>query len=141
MTDEATPATAQSANEALANPALSTLEQDWRPALLAYVGRGQESALARAHDLGRDALAARITLIDVLAVHHRVTATLLRDTMRTTAAASTSAAPAAEELSELLDRCADFLRESVTPYVMAQQAYRGVGSGASKSQARPAACT
>jgi hypothetical protein len=102
--------------------ALAALQQDWRPALLAYVGRGDESALVRAYELGRGALSAQVNLVDLLEVHHRVVSTLVREVVG-------RELPVGPDLGEVLDRCAAFLQESVTPYAMAQLAYRELSAG------------
>jgi hypothetical protein len=102
--------------------ALEALRRSWRPALLAYVGRGDESALVRAYELGRGALAAQVNLVDLLGVHHRLASALVLEVV-------VPQPLDGADLGTLLDRCAAFLQESVTPYAMAQLAYRELSTG------------
>lgn len=102
---------------------IEALARSWRPALLGYVGHGREDALLLALDLGREAVARGIGLIDVVQVHQDMVAELLRDED-----------PAA--VSGLLQAADAFLREALAPYAMSHPGYpprRGPGSGAGPS--------
>ena len=62
-----------------------------------------------------------MNLVDLLEVHQAVASSLVREVIG-------ARPPDEAQLGQVLDRCAAFLRESVTPYAMAQVAYRDLGA-------------
>jgi len=101
---------------------VAALARSWRPALLSYVGRGEEEALLLAHGLGRTSVAGGIGVLELLAVHQEVAAGLVLE-----AATCPGVAPdGSQTLEQVLRRCDAFVREAVVPYEMA---WRGYASG------------
>lgn len=79
-----------------------------------YLNTGDEAALVRAGDLGRQALAERASLMELASVHHQALEALLRvekDEQRRGA---------------LVRAAADFLSEFLSPYEMAQRGFQDV---------------
>ena len=55
------------------------LARDYRAAFLRHLARREESSLHTGYELGRAALAARSSLLDVVRVHHELLVELLRE--------------------------------------------------------------
>lgn len=92
---------------------VTRLRRDWRPALLAHLGRGEESGLNMAYQLGRGAVAADIGLLDLVGVHQTLVAELVGD-------------PTASDIPALVASCDAFLLEALAPYEMTRQGYPAV---------------
>ena len=61
----------------MTDPALARLRLDYRSALVGYLSRRGESQLHSAYELGRSAIAARVSLLELVQVHNAVTLDLL----------------------------------------------------------------
>jgi serine phosphatase RsbU (regulator of sigma subunit) len=83
------------------------LASDYREALGAYLASTDEAGRARAYELGHRAVAARLGLIDFLAIHRAAVADLL----------ATSASP------EAITTAIDFFSESLATFDMAHRGY------------------
>jgi hypothetical protein len=88
--------------------------RDYRAAFLRYLGRHEESARTAAYELGRAALAADLSLLPLVRIHHDVLIDVLGDTPPGEAPAVAGAA-------------SDFLLEVLASYDMVQRALRGGG--------------
>lgn len=87
---------------------LAALKRDYRTAFLRYLPRHDEVPLTQAYELGRRAIASRVSLLDILVIHHAVLAETLQET------------PA--ETADILAAASTFLAEALAPYDMAQRA-------------------
>jgi Phosphoserine phosphatase RsbU, N-terminal domain len=87
---------------------IADLHRDHRAAFLRHLGRREESALAAGYQLGRSALAADISLLEVVRVHHDVLLEVLRDTPT-------------DEVPAVAQAASDFLLELVASYDMSQR--------------------
>ena len=88
------------------------LERDYRAAFLRHLARREESSLHTGYELGRAALAAHSSLLDVVRVHHELLVELLRDSP-------------AEEAPLIAGAAAEFLLEVLASYDMAQRGIPG----------------
>jgi S-adenosylmethionine:diacylglycerol 3-amino-3-carboxypropyl transferase len=52
--------------------------RNYKPALLAYLSRGGEAELRRGYELGRDAIARGLSLLEIVQLHHAVLVEVLR---------------------------------------------------------------
>ena len=86
------------------------LLRDYRAAFLRYLARREESALHAGYEIGRTALAAELSLLDVVGVHHDVLIEVLRDSP-------------AEEAGLVAAAASDFLPEVLASYDMAQRGF------------------
>jgi hypothetical protein len=89
---------------------LGDLTQDYRTTLLRFLPHHDEGARAAAYDLGRRAVAAEVSLLEVCRVHHQVVMEVLRD------------APT-DELLALVEGSTELLLEALAAYDMT---HRGV---------------
>ena len=88
---------------------LERLVKDYRIAFLRYLPRREEAALATGYALGREALAAGVSLLDLVRVHHHVLADSL-EPART------------GEYPNVVSAAGTFFTEVVAAYEMAQRA-------------------
>lgn len=84
------------------------LRRDHRAALLRHLGHRQESSLHAGYELGRKALAAGISLLEVVRVHHEVLVEVLRTTRP-------------DEVEAVTEAASDFLLEVVASFDMSQR--------------------
>jgi len=91
------------------HPRTETPDAQYRDALAAYLARGGEAALARAYELGRDALAAGRSIPDMVTAHSRALHAVVAAPSR--ADGTTEAAGA-------------FLAEALSPFEMTHRGYR-----------------
>ena len=89
---------------------LDDLRLDYRAAFLRHQARREEAVLNAGYQLGRSALAAGISLLDLVRVHHDVLIDVLRDS------------PAAE-VPDVAEAASDFLLEVVASYAMSQRRF------------------
>jgi signal transduction histidine kinase len=89
----------------------STFAEEYRSAFAEYAQRGGESALRRAYELGRYAIAEKKSLMEFSSLHHQALHAIWADTQEMA------------NQEELLTSAADFLAETLSPYEMA---HRGV---------------
>jgi light-regulated signal transduction histidine kinase (bacteriophytochrome) len=83
-----------------------SIREAYAGSLADYLAQADEDARLRAHELGRKALTGGIGLLDLVALHHEVLAKLDR----------TKSPP--------LDRAAEFLAESLSPFEMSLRGFR-----------------
>ena len=89
---------------------LGDLTQDYRTMLLRFLPHHDEVARAAAYELGRRAVAAEVSLLDVCRLHHEVTMEVLR-----------GGSP--DELIGIVDGATELLLEALAAYDMT---HRGV---------------
>ena len=85
--------------------------RDYRVVFLRYLARHEESARHAGYELGRAALAAGLSLLTLVRVHHDVLTGVLRDTP-------------ADEVSSVAGAASDFLLEVLASYDMVQRGFR-----------------
>ncbi len=90
---------------------LDRLVRNYTPAFLAFVRHRDEHNRHRAYELGRDALADGISLLDLIRTHHTVFGELL------------AGSAAADDLGDMVDGAASFLVEALAPYEMARRGF------------------
>jgi hypothetical protein len=90
---------------------LDRLARNYTPAFLAFVRHPDEQNRHRAYELGRDALADGISLLDLIRTHHTVFGHLLAGTA------------ADDDLADMADGAASFLVEALAPYEMARRGF------------------
>ena len=88
-----------------------SLQDDYAATLASHLARADEAALLHAHELGRKALSEGIGILDLVLLHHEELAKL---------GASGGLSP--QPL--ILDRAAEFLAESLSPFEMSLRGYR-----------------
>jgi hypothetical protein len=88
---------------------LEALTRNYRITFLQYLPRHDEAALTRAYDLGRQAVAAGVSLLDILSIHHIVLAEIYDETP--------------DEGADIVRTAAAFFAEVVAPYDMVQRAF------------------
>ncbi len=59
---------------------LDALTRDYRTAFLRYLPRHEEAALTSGYELGRGAVAAGVSILDLARIHHEILLDVLRDT-------------------------------------------------------------
>ena len=59
---------------------LEALTRDYRTAFLRYLPRREEAALTRGYELGRGAVTAGVSILDLTRIHHEILLDVLRDT-------------------------------------------------------------
>lgn len=96
---------------------LEALARDYRTAFLRYLPRREETALALGYELGREAVASGISLLDLAQVHHDVLLDVLADTRP-------------EEVLDVATAASEFLLEVLATFDMAQRALRDQGGPA-----------
>jgi phosphoserine phosphatase RsbU-like protein len=84
------------------------LLRDYRAAFLRFLSRHEESSRAAGYQLGRGALAASQSLLEVVRVHHEVLIEVLGQS-------------SAEEVPEVARAASDFLIEVLASYDMARR--------------------
>jgi Phosphoserine phosphatase RsbU, N-terminal domain len=87
--------------------ALDDLRLDYRAAFLRYLARREEAVLNAGYELGRSSLAAGISILELVRVHHDVLVGVLRDT------------PSAE-VPDVAEAASDLLLEVLASYAMSQ---------------------
>jgi hypothetical protein len=89
---------------------LEELTRDYRVAFLLYLPRRQEAALHRGYELGRNAVADGLSILELARIHHEIFLEVLRET------------PPAE-LPEVATAASEFLLEVLATVDMAQRAF------------------
>jgi hypothetical protein len=87
---------------------IEDLHRDHRAAFLRHLGRRREASLHAGYELGRSALAADISLLEVIRVHHDVLIEVLRDTPP-------------DDVEDVAAAASDFLLEVVASFDMSQR--------------------
>jgi len=93
-----------------ATTAVDDLQQNYLTAFLGYLPRHDEAALHRAYALGRTAVTAGVSLLQLARIHHEVFLRVLPDTP-------------AEELPDVVAAASQFLLEVLAPHDMAQRVF------------------
>ena len=89
---------------------LAGLVRSYRAGFLWYLSRRDEAPLASGYELGRSAVAAGISVLDLARVHHEVFLEVLRETSQ-------------EELTGVATAASEFFLEVLATYDMAQRAF------------------
>ena len=93
-------------------PALVTelvaLTRDYRAAFLRYLPRREESALTSGYELGRAAVTAGVSILDLARIHHEIFLDVLRETR-------------SEEITDLAAAASEFFLEVLATYDMTQR--------------------
>jgi len=88
---------------------LDALTRDYRVALLRSLPRREEAALSSGYDLGRGAVAAGVSILDLARIHHELLVQVLTNTRP-------------EEVVNVASAASEFLLEVLAPYDMTQRA-------------------
>lgn len=91
---------------------LAVLRRNYRPVFLAHLMRHDEATLQSAYELGRDAMAADVGMLDLVQIHHEVFSDVV------------SSSQDASELPDMLSAATTFLVEVLAPFEMACQILR-----------------
>jgi hypothetical protein len=89
---------------------LADLTRNYPTAFLRYLSRRDEVPLNAGYELGRSAVAARISILDLATVHHEVLLEVLRETPR-------------EDLTRVATAAGEFFVEVLATYDMAQRGF------------------
>jgi hypothetical protein len=89
---------------------LAGLARSYRTAFLRYLSRRDEAPLTSGYELGRSAVTAGISMLDLARIHHEVFLDVLRDTSQ-------------EELTGVATAASEFFLEVLATYDMAQRAF------------------
>jgi Phosphoserine phosphatase RsbU, N-terminal domain len=88
--------------------AVGDLRRDYRAGFLRHLARREEETLHAGYQLGRSALAAGISLLEVVRVHHDVLVEVLRDSPP-------------DEVPAVAEAASDLLLEVLASYDMSQR--------------------
>lgn len=86
------------------------LRLDYRVGIMRYLPRREEAALTKAYELGRDAVAAGISVLELARIHHDVLVELLTQTP-------------ADETAEVAEAAGAFFLEALATYDMTQRGF------------------
>jgi hypothetical protein len=89
---------------------LPALTRDYRAAFLRYLPRREEAALTIGYELGRAAVTAGGSILDLARVHHDILVEVLTDTRP-------------DEIAEVATAASEFFLEVLSTYDMAQRAF------------------
>jgi Phosphoserine phosphatase RsbU, N-terminal domain len=87
---------------------LDALTRDYRAAFLRYLPRQEEAALSYGYELGRVAVTAGVSILDLARIHHEILLDVLRNTR-------------AEDLTDLAAAASEFFLEVLATYDMTQR--------------------
>lgn len=87
---------------------LDALTRDDRAALLRSLPRREEAALSSGYDLGRGAVAAGVSILDLARIHHELLVQVLTNTRP-------------EDVVNVASAASEFLLEVLAPYDMTQR--------------------
>jgi hypothetical protein len=87
---------------------LEDLSRDYRAALLRYLPRRDEAALTRGYEIGRQAVTAGVSILDLTRIHHEILLEVLQDT-------------GPEGVDAVAEAAAAFLLEALATYDMTQR--------------------
>jgi hypothetical protein len=91
--------------------ALSRLRLDYRSAFLGYLSQRAETQLRSAYEIGRGAILAGVSMLELVQTHNDITLDLLR------------ASADGQDLLDLAEAAAAFLLEVLAAFDMAQRAF------------------
>jgi Phosphoserine phosphatase RsbU, N-terminal domain len=89
---------------------LRGIERTYRTGFLRYLSRRDEAPLTSGYELGRSAVAAGVSLLDLARIHHEILLEVLRDTSQ-------------EDLTSVATAASEFFLEVLATYDMAQRAF------------------
>lgn len=87
---------------------LEALTRDYRTALLRALPRRAEAALANGYELGRSAVTAGVSILELARIHHEILLQVLADTRP-------------EQIIDVASAASEFLLEVLAPYDMTQR--------------------
>jgi hypothetical protein len=93
---------------------LDALTRNYRTAFLRYLPRREEAALTSGYELGRGAVTAGVSMLDLTRIHHEILLDVLSDTRP-------------EEIIDVASAAAEFLLEVLAIYDMTQRRLLGGG--------------
>ena len=93
-------------------PSLDTLTRDYRAAFLRYLPRREEAALHTGYELGRRAVTAGLSILELARVHHEVLVEVLSDTN-------------SDDVARVASAASEFFLEVIATYDMAQRSFLG----------------
>jgi Phosphoserine phosphatase RsbU, N-terminal domain len=93
-------------------PSLDTLALDYRAAFLRYLPRREEAALHTGYQLGRTAVAAGLSILELARIHHEVLSDVLEDTR-------------SEDIKHVASAASEFFLEVIATYDMTQRGFLG----------------
>lgn len=93
-------------------PRPTSADSDYREALAAYLAGGGEALLARAYDLGREALTRGRSIPELVGTHQRALQSLIASTRKE------------QRLAAAVRAAGDFLAEALSPFEMTHRGYR-----------------
>jgi hypothetical protein len=93
-------------------PSLDTLTRDYRAAFLRYLPRREEAALHTGYELGRSAVSAGLSILELARVHHEVLLEVLSDTNK-------------DDVTRVASAASEFFLEVIATYDMAQRGFLG----------------
>ena len=88
---------------------LDALTRSYRAAFLRYLPRHQEAALASAYELGRQAVADGVSLLELAYLHHEILLDVLKDTRP-------------DDVADVASAASTFQLEVLAPYDMTHRA-------------------
>ena len=86
------------------------LTRNYRTGFFRYLSRRDEAPLASGYELGRSAVAAGVSLLELAQIHHEILLEVLRGTSQ-------------EELTGVATAASEFFLEVLATYDMAQRAF------------------
>jgi Phosphoserine phosphatase RsbU, N-terminal domain len=93
-------------------PSLDTLTRDYRAAFLRYLPRREEAALHTGYELGRSAVIAGLSILELARIHHEVLLEVLSDTNT-------------DDVTRVASAASEFFLEVIATYDMAQRSFLG----------------
>jgi hypothetical protein len=93
-------------------PSPETLTRDYRAAFLRYLPRREEAALHTGYELGRGAVTAGLSILQLARVHHDVLLEVLSDTN-------------SDDVTRVASAASEFFLEVIATYDMAQRSFLG----------------
>jgi hypothetical protein len=93
-------------------PSLDTLARDYRAAFLRYLPRREEAALHTGYQLGRAAVSAGLSILELARIHHEVLSDVLNDTK-------------SEDIKQVASAASEFFLEVIATYDMTQRGLLG----------------
>ena len=101
--------------------------RDYAPAFLQYLAEGGEPGRRAAYELGRRAIAERLSVLDLARIHHGV----LLDVLKTH--------PSPQELEQIAQAASEFLIETLAIFEMTQRGFTDLLSTLRSDQEQPSA--
>jgi hypothetical protein len=89
---------------------LEGIERTYRTGFLRYLSRRDEAPLTSGYELGRSAVAAGVSVLDLARIHHEVLLEVLRETSQ-------------DDLTGVATAASEFFLEVLATYDMAQRAF------------------